>query len=105
MRNTNLLNEIKGLLGLSEEDLASLFGEDSSTIRAWLDEGIPREVRSRIAPIAYTAQFMKEWFVEAQIPTLIRQPVKELGDCTVLELLAKDPERVISYLSRLFRFL
>lgn len=104
MDPNDVLHEIKETLAISEEDLANLLGEDPVAIRTWMKHGIPAEARPRLHPLAYTAQFMKEWFVEPQIPELVRQPLKELDDRSVLDMLADNPERVISYLSGLFNF-
>jgi len=98
----HLLDEIKGTLGITNAEIAQIVGLEEAVIAGWCGHGIPESEEKRFAPLAYVAQFMREWYVEEVIPELVRKPLVELDGKSVLGMLANDPERVIRYLSGLF---
>lgn len=104
MTDTSVLDEIKATLRLDNAELARLVREDESVIASWNGSGVPSSHEDRVAPLVFVVQFMNEWYVEPLIPALVRKPLRELGDRSVLDTLADDPNRVISYLSGLFNF-
>lgn len=102
MTDFQVLEEIKNTLGLGDAAIAQLAGLEESTLISRNGTGIPEDFEERIAPLVYVTQFMREWYVEAVIPELVRRPLPELDDRSVLDALAHDPHSVISHLSRLF---
>lgn len=104
MTDSTVLEQIQDALDLSNEEVARIAGVEVDEVAKWNGHGVPADYEDQVAPLVFVAQFMVEWYVEAQIPELVRKPVSELGDRSVLDALTENPDPVISYLSGLFHF-
>ena len=102
---SQVLDEIRTTFGLSETELAALFGVTRPSVAKWRLRGVPAERAADVDRVRELAVYFTRRFVAVRIPQIIRTPGKGLGGKTVLAVIAKsgvDP--VYAYLERLFSY-
>ncbi len=99
------LAETREILGLSQNELAELFGVRQPSLAAWLAHGVPR---SRIASVERIYELSKVLDVELireRIPEIIRTPDEWLGGRSILDVIKREGTAPIyGYLARLFAY-
>ncbi len=99
------LSETREILGLSQSELAELFGIRQPSLAAWLTHGVPV---ARIASVERLYDLCKvlagELLLE-RIPEIVRTPDEWLGDQSILDVIKRDGTAPIyGYLTRLFAY-
>jgi hypothetical protein len=99
------LDEIRAAFGLSEENLAALFGVSRPAITKWRVRGVPVERAADVDRVRELAGYFTRRFIAARIPQIVRTPGEGLGGKTVLALIAEGGvDRVYAYLEQLFSY-
>lgn len=99
------LDEIRGRFGISEDELAGLFGVTRPAIAKWRLRGVPVARAADVDRVRELAGYFGRRFVAARIPQIVRTPGKGLAGKTVLDVLAEGGvDRVYAYLERLFSY-
>jgi transcriptional regulator with XRE-family HTH domain len=99
------IRRIKELFGLSDAELASLFGVKRQALAYWRTHGVPPGRMADVDRISELAERFGRTFKPARIPQIVRTPGRGLSNRTVLEVLAKDgPQPIFDYLYRLLSF-
>ncbi|MGH7723135.1 MAG: hypothetical protein ACRENL_09955 [Candidatus Dormibacteria bacterium] len=100
-----LLDEIRDILGLSESEIADLFGVRRPSLTAWRSVGIPQGRRATAERLRGLARVFDRELIHSRIPEIVRTPDAWLGNRTILDvLIAEGPDPVYGYLSRLFAY-
>lgn len=96
---------IRRAFGLSEDELARVFGVSRTTIAKWRVRGVPFERGADVDRVAELAGVFREHFLPARVPQIVRTPGRGLRDRNVLTVLAEDGvEPVYAYLEQLFAY-
>ena len=99
------LDVIRRSFGLSEDELARVFGVSRTTIAKWRVRGVPFERGADVDRVAELAGVFRERFLPARIPQIVRTPGRGLRDRSVLTVLADEGvEPVYAYLEQLFAY-
>jgi transcriptional regulator with XRE-family HTH domain len=99
------LDEIRRRFGLSEDELAALFGVSRPAIAKWRLRGVPVVRAADVDRVRELAGYFGRRFIAARIPQIVRTRGKGLGGKTVLAVLAEGGiDRVYSYLEGLFSY-
>ncbi|MDQ2959957.1 MAG: helix-turn-helix domain-containing protein [Candidatus Dormibacteraeota bacterium] len=100
-----VLDEIRQVLGLSESELADLFGVRRPSLTSWRSTGIPQGRRATAERLQSLARVLDRELIRSRIPEIVRTPDAWLGNRTMLEvLIAEGPDAVYGYLGRLFAY-
>jgi hypothetical protein len=78
------LDDIRRTFGLSETELAVLFGVTCASIAKWRLRGVPVERVADVDRVRKLAVHFTRRFIAAHIPQIVRTPGKSLGRKTVL---------------------
>lgn len=99
------VRRIKELFGLSDAELANLFGVKRQALAYWREHGIPAGRAADVDRIYELAERFARTFKAARLPQIVRTAGRGLGNRSVLEVLAKDgPQPIFDYLYRLLSF-
>jgi transcriptional regulator with XRE-family HTH domain len=99
------LDEIRSIFGLSETELARLFGVSRPAIARWRESGVPVERGADVDRVRELATYFHRRFLPVRIPQIVRTPGRGLNDQTVLDVLrAREVDRVYAYLEDLFSY-
>ena len=99
------IDAIRRAFGLSEDELAKMFGVSRTTIAKWRLRGVPFERGADVDRVAELAGVLVRTFIPARVPQIVRTPGRGLGGRTVLAVLgAEGVEPVYAYLERLFAY-
>jgi hypothetical protein len=85
-----LLDPVAETLGLSETELAALFGVRRQAIGQWRDRGIPSARQAKAATIAATAELLSRRLKAERIPGIVRKPAAAYGGLSALEMIERD---------------
>ncbi len=99
------LGEIRALFGLSETELAAMFGVTRPALAKWRIRGVPVERVADVDRVLELARYF-HWKVKPQrVPQIVRTPGRGLGGKTVLQTIAeRGALPVFEYLERLFSY-
>lgn len=99
------LSEIRAILGLSEHELADLFGVRRESVIGWRRSGIPETRRASVGRLLDLARVLYRDLKPDRIPEIVRTPDDWLVHGTMLETIRRDgPDAVYTYLRRLFSY-
>ena len=99
------LSEIRAILGLSEAELADLFGLRRESVLGWRKHGIPANRQASVARLLDLARILHRDIQPERIPEIVRTPDAWLRHGTILETIKRDgPDAVYAYLRRLFAY-
>lgn len=102
---SDALNRISQTFGLSETELAGLFGVTRRSIAKWRLRGVPVERAADVDRVRGLAASFTRRFISVRIPEIVRMPGKSLDGKTVLTLISHSGvEPVYAYLERLFSY-
>jgi hypothetical protein len=85
-----LLDPIAETFGLSETELAGLFGVRRQAIGQWRERGIPSARQAKAATIAATAELLTRQLKAERIPGIVRKPAAAYGGLSAIEMIASD---------------
>ena len=86
----SLLGPVADTFGLSETELARLFGVRRQAIGQWRERGIPSARQAKAATIAATAELLSRQLKAERIPGIVRKPAKAYGGLSILEMIERD---------------
>ena len=99
------LSEIRSVFGLSEHELAELFGVRRESVMGWRKHGIPAGRRASVARLLDLARVLHRDIKPDRIPEIVRTHDDWLAHGTMLATIARDgPDAVYAYLRRLFAY-
>lgn len=84
-----ILKAIKRILGLSDADLASLFGVTRRSVEKWQQQ-IPAKRAEKVAAVYQVAQLLDEHLRSELIPGIARTPAEVYDGRTMLDLIKND---------------
>jgi hypothetical protein len=99
------LDFIQAIFGLSETELARLFGVTRPAVAKWRMRGVPVERVADVDRVSELAGYFRKRFIAGRIPQIVRNPGKGLGGKSVLQTVAmRGVEPIYAYLERLFSY-
>ena len=99
------LDEIKGVFGLTETELADLFGVRRPSLTAWREDGIPQTRQATLEQLIDLARVFAREVIPTRIPQIVRTPDAWLDNRTILDTIKRDGVAPIyGYLHRLFNY-
>ncbi|MEO9170643.1 MAG: hypothetical protein ABI282_05550 [Candidatus Baltobacteraceae bacterium] len=100
-----LLDPIADIFGVSETELADMFGVRRPSLSGWRESGIPQARRASVERLLDLARVFEREIIPTRIPEIVRTPDDWLEGRTILEIIRRDgPERIYAYLHRLFAY-
>jgi hypothetical protein len=100
-----LLDDIAATFGLSETELADLFGVRRPSLAGWREHGIPQARQATAERMHDLARVFRREIIESRIPEIVRTRDEWLQGHTILETIRRDgPEAIYGYLRRLFAY-
>src|SRR5579863_6874170 len=101
-KDSQALDAIRSIFGLSESELADLFDVRRESILGWRKKGIPEMRRASVARVLDIARVLWKILLPDRIPQIVRTPDEWLPQQTILETIRRDGvDPVYAYLRRL----
>ncbi len=101
----SLLAAIQRGFGLSEGELADLFGVSRQAVQQWRLRGVPNTRIADVDRIAELAAVLKKRLIPRRLPQIVRTPAKGLQGHTLLQTLSLyGVDRVYRYLEELYTY-
>lgn len=99
------LDETRQILGLSQAELADLFGVRQPSLAEWRTRGVPAARLASVERLHEFALVLQREVIPSRIPEIVRTPDEWLGGRSILEVVrAEGVEPVYGYLARLFAY-
>ena len=99
------ITEIQEILGLTQVEVAALFGVRLPTLARWQAGDIPARRRASIDRLYEFALVLQRQFIPSRIGHIVRTPAAGLGDRTILQVIQCDGVGPIyKYLEHLFAY-
>lgn len=99
------LDEVRTTFGLSEAELAAIFGVQRESVIGWRKHGIPQQRRASVERLLDLARVLAREVLPSRIPQIVRTPDAWLDGRTMLQTIARDGvEPIYGYLARLFAY-
>lgn len=99
------LSEIRSILGLSEHELADLFGVRRESVIGWRRNGIPETRRASVGRLLDLARVLHRDIKPERIAEIVRTHDDWLPHGTMLATIQREgPDAVYAYLRRLFSY-
>ncbi|MGH2714659.1 MAG: hypothetical protein ACRDM7_12385 [Thermoleophilaceae bacterium] len=97
------LDHIASVLGLTQTELAALFGVRRQALDQWQARGVPAERQEKLATLGEIADLLTTKLKRDRIPGVVRRGAPAYGDRSIIEAIAAgDEERVLSELRDAF---
>lgn len=97
------LDHIASVLGLTQTELAALFGVRRQALDQWQARGVPAERQEKLATLGEIADLLTAKVKRDRIPGVVRRNAPAYGNRSVLEAVAAgDEERVLAELRDAF---
>lgn len=91
-RVTAPLDQIASVLGLTQTELAGLFGVRRQAIEQWQERGIPLERQEKLATIGEIADLLAAKLKRDRISGVVRRAAPAYGDRTILQAISDNDE-------------
>jgi transcriptional regulator with XRE-family HTH domain len=99
------LDETRRILGLTQSELADLFGVRQPSLAEWRTRGVPATRRASVERLHEFALVLEREVLSSRIPEVVRTPDAWLGDRTMLDVIRTEGVAPLyGYLSRLFAY-
>jgi transcriptional regulator with XRE-family HTH domain len=99
------LRSIAKILGLSQTELATLFGVRQPSLAEWIVNGVPTARVANVERFYDLAQVLSREVKATRIPSIVRTPDAWLGNRSILDVVAAEGvEPIYGYLARLFSY-
>jgi len=100
-----LLDQIRSIFGLSENELADTLGVRRQSIAEWREYGVPAQRMATLEHVAGLARKLRDELIPSHIPEVVRRKDSWLNHKSILETIAHDGiDPVYAYLHRLFTY-
>lgn len=86
----DLLDPAAETLGLTDTELASLFGVKRQAISQWRSKGLPAARQEKASSVAAIADLLRRRLRRERIPGIARRPARAYGGLTMLEMIERD---------------
>jgi transcriptional regulator with XRE-family HTH domain len=86
----SLLDPVRELLGLSDAELARLFGVRRQAVSQWRERGIPGARQEKASALASIADLLAHQLKPERIPGIVRRPARAYGGLSMLEMISAD---------------
>ena len=97
--------QTQAILGLTQSELADLFGVREPSLAAWRTRGIPTTRRATVEPLYELALVLKTELTPSRIPQIIRTRDAWLCDRSMLDVIRDEGVGPIyGYLARLSNY-
>jgi hypothetical protein len=97
------LDHIRGVLGLTQTELAALFGVRRQALDQWTVRGVPADRQAKLATLGEIADLLAAKLKPERVAGVVRRPATAYGDRSILEAIAAgDEERVLQELRDAF---
>jgi predicted transcriptional regulator len=94
-RNGDALARVLAVWGLSQTDAGDAFGVTRQAVSKWLASGAPSERAVAIADLAAATDLLVRHLSRDRIPAVVRRQAANLGDRSLLDVLATDGARAV----------
>jgi predicted transcriptional regulator len=99
------LDDIRSIFGLSEGELADLFGVRRQSIAEWRMLGVPVQRIATLEHVVGLAKVLRQELIPTHIPEIVRRKDAWLDNKSILQAVEQDGvDRVYAYLHRLFTY-
>jgi transcriptional regulator with XRE-family HTH domain len=97
--------ETQAILGLSQSELADLFGIRQPSLASWRAGHIPAARRASVERLHDLALVLKRELIPSRIPEVVRTQDAWLGNRSMLDVIrAEGVAPIYGYLARLFAY-
>jgi transcriptional regulator with XRE-family HTH domain len=97
------LEHIGDVLGLTQTELAGLFGVRRQALDQWATRGVPAERQEKVATLGAIADLLGAKLKRDRIPGVVRRHAPAYGDRSILDAIAAgDEDRVLEELQDAF---
>jgi transcriptional regulator with XRE-family HTH domain len=97
------LDHIADVLGLTQTELAALFGVRRQAVDQWMARGVPAERQEKLATLGEIADLLSAKLKSERIPGVVRRAAAAYGERSALDAIAAgDEERVLAELRDAF---
>ncbi len=104
-RDGKVLDRIRKIFALSENDLATVLGVQRQSVTGWREHGIPVTRQASVERLNGLVEVLYAELIPSRIPEIVRTPDEWLGGRSILDTIRIDgTEAVYGYLSRLFGY-
>jgi hypothetical protein len=102
-RSETPLDHISAVLGLTQTELAALFGVRRQALDQWATRGVPSERQEKVATLGAIADLLAAKLKRDRIPGVVRRDAPAYGDRSILDAIAAgDEDRVLAELQDAF---
>src|SRR5438034_43276 len=103
-RNADELARVLSVWGLSQADVARMFGVSRQAVTKWLAGGTPPDRAVAIADLAAATDLLVRYLRRERIPAVVRRPAAVTGGATLVELAGTEPARALAAVRAMFDF-
>ncbi len=87
--------QISSVLGLTQTELAGLFGVRRQAIEQWSSRGVPSERQEKLATLGEIADLLAAKLKRDRIPGVVRRDAPAYGDRSILQAIAGGDEELV----------
>lgn len=88
-RARDALSRILSVWGFSQSELARILGVSRQALSKWLYRGLPEERLPLIGDWSAATDILVHYLKRDRIPAVVRRPMEDYDDITLVDLLAK----------------
>jgi len=85
-----LLDDVQATFGLTDTELAELFGVRRQAVGQWRERGLPSARQEKAAAIASIGDLLAHRLKRERIPGIARRTASAYGGLTMLEMIERD---------------
>lgn len=89
------LERMRSVMGLSQTELAALFGVSRQAVDRWLEHGVPAERQEKLATLGEIVDLLSAKLSRDRIPGVVRRAAAAYGDRTILEAIAAGEQDAV----------
>jgi len=89
------LEQIAAVLGLSQTELARLFGVRRQAIEQWQSRGVPSDRQEKLATLGAIADLLAAKLKRERIPGVVRRKADAYGGRSILQAIAAGDEQLV----------
>ena len=89
------LDHVSAVLGLSQTELAALFGVRRQALDQWATRGVPSERQEKVATLGAIADLLAAKLKRDRIPGVVRRAAPAYGGRSILDAIAAGDEHLV----------
>lgn len=94
-REQTPLDHLAAVMGLSQTELARLFGVRRQALDHWEDHNVPGERQAKLATLSAIADLLVRKLKRDRIPGVVRRPAAAYGNRSILDAIAAGDEELV----------